>query len=404
MSHDKLAGLDSRLNNTFRTAPPYGWIIDASKINPDAEKKLVIFFGNDLPTLVAMGVDKDRYISQTNKCLDFVREHFSDCQLLFKPHPAGFNEGTLLDLSGFAFLEGKITSEIFLWQHHARIRCVFAIGSLSAANAYAMGLNAYLFSNFFDEIYSKELVEHKDANFVGLPKSLFLEDLTQKPKDNAYAINKNTLLERDIITLMGQHSGTIWFIVSTTQHLMLVVSLALMVRAHDPKRKIGLVISKHHRWDGVPWNDIKGHFDKIEVFPRLSYSMRLGKILAAIRTAFKIKQYPISSGDIICSVSQTDFIENCFVSYHKVFKVGLVTNGDFSLHYADDAPPYKRTYNFSFSRGSWFFNRILEPFLGLNRTIFMTYGDHKNYYLSRYQKPLNTIFDRLYISEVPKVD
>ena len=53
-------------------------------------------------------------------------------------------------------------------------------------------------------------------------------------------------------------------------------------------------------------------------------------------------------------------------------------------------------------KSSIFYNRILEPLLGLNRTLYLKSGDGTVFNISRYEKPLNDVYDRVWLFENAK--
>ena len=118
--------------------------------------------------------------------------------------------------------------------------------------------------------------------------------------------------------------------------------------------------------------------------------------MSAIMTAWKIKKLNIAPEDLLISISQVDFIENCFMSYHRNnYKVGLLMDAVFRVHYDSQNSVYSRNYLFKFNKASWFYNAIFEPCMRLNRSLMMFYG--RGLSITRYQKPVNEIFDRVYI-------
>jgi len=398
MNPKKLKDTDKTLKNVFEIPVPYGWAVKRMIQEPDKDKRKIIFFGNDLDGIIDLGVDKEKYIARVNQCLNFLRKHYAGYQLYLKPHPASMNEADFLDLKGFTIIDDKTTSEIFLWKNWGQIHSVFAVNSWSTFGAYSMGLNAHLFYRYFADIFGGKFFEQMEDMFFRMPASFFIGDLNDRPLDNAPVLKADDLLEGDLKKILNNNKGTVWLNISATEYVVLMVALAKLIKKTDPSRKVALIVSRHRRWNIINLDDIRDHFDEIVIMPRVYYTLRPRRLLTAIRTSWKIRRFPIAPQDIFISASQVEFVENCFVSYHKKnIRIGLVMNRDFHTHYSQDSLAYIRNDDFRFSKGSWFFNRIFEPILGLNRSVFMYYEQGEGIYITRYQKPINTVFDRVYL-------
>lgn len=404
MDPKKLLAVNKKINNIFETPFPYWWAFQGEGSAPKegSAGEMVIFFGNDAATFYKMGTDENLYVKRCNECLDYIRREFKGYKLCYKPHPADKAEQTALNLEGFNFLEDKINAELLLLQNHNQIRAVFSLGSASCLSAYSMGLNAHVFYKCFIDVCGDELIRQLDDFYYDMPQTFFIKSFDGKIVDNAPILRKDESMEMFFKEKLDNGRGKIWLTVFTTEYIVILIALAKLIKYLSPVRNIGLVISHHHYWDMIDPDYFKKYFDEIVVLPRVSYSLRPVMLWLAAKTARQIKKFKIDSNDILISASQAGFIENCFVSYHKnILKIGLVANKDFNLHYNVRNLIYACYDNFRFSKASWFFNKIFEPLLGINRSLFMFYGQGKASFIIRYQKPLNEVFDNVIILKSP---
>lgn len=404
MDPKKLPAVNKKLNNVSNAVFPYWWAFQGehSASEKDMDRKMVPFFGNDMATFTKMGMDATSYIKRCNKCLDYIRRELGDCRLCYKPHPADKEERVALNLDGFEMLEGDTNAEMFLFQNRDNIKAVFSVGSAAAYSAYAMGLNAHVFYRCFKDIYDEEFIRPLDEFYYNMPRPFFIKDFSEKRVDNAQILKKDEPLELFFRQILNENGGRIWLIALTIEYIVLLIALAKLIKNLAPSRKIGLIVSRHRYWDAVNADYFKKYFDEIIVWPRINYSLRPAKLLQAMRMAREIKKFEISEGDALISITQNSFVENCLNSYNnKNLKIGLIATKDFNLFYNSQNSVYTQNNDFRFSKASWFFNKIFEPLLGLNRSLFMFYGRGKGSFIVRYQKPLNEVFDQIVVLRAP---
>lgn len=402
MKLSKLIAINNKINNVLETPLPYWWAFQGE--NPELKgsrsKNIVVFFGNDLASFRKLGVNVDLYIKKCDECLDYLRKNFKNCQLCYKPHPADKEEGVLLNLDGFDFINDKINSELFLFQNKDWIKGVFSLGSASSWSAYGMGLNAYVFYKCFIDICGDELTRATDDYFFGMPRSFFIKDFDEKVTDNAEVLKKDERLELFFKQKLNYNQGKIWFVVLTTEYIVILIAVAKLIRSLTPARKIGLIISRHHYWNIVNRGYFDKYFDEIVILPRNNYSLQPAKLWRAVKMAWQIKNFKISQDDILISTAQNSFMENCFNSYHKNNpSICLMAGKDFNYNYNAQNSIRASYDNLRFNKAGWFFNKIFEPLLGLNRTLFMLCS--QSFYISRYEKPINEIFDHVFIMISP---
>ena len=399
MDPKNLISINKNIDNVSEAAFPYWWVFQGENLQASGQEgQMVVFFGNDMATFIKMGVDADRYIKKCNECLDYLRKNFKNYRLCYKPHPADKEEKVLLDLAGFDFINDKINSELFLFQNRDRIKGVFSEGSASSWSAYGMGLNAYVFYKCFVDVCGNDLTRPSDDFFFNMPQSFFIKNFNETIVDNARNLEKAESLELFFRQKLSENTGTVWLVAFTVEYIVWLIALAKLVKNLSPANRVGLIISHHRYWSSLNANYFKKYFDEIVVWPRINYSLRPAKLWQAVKTARQIKNFKISKDDILISIAQNSFVENCLNSYHKNnLKIGLIADKDFNLFYNSQNSIYTNNSDFRFNKASWFFNKILEPLLGLHRSVFMFYSRGGGYFITRYQKPLNEVFDRLII-------
>lgn len=408
MNVKNLKALDSTKNNVIFTQFPYYWAPERSEnlVKP-MQKNKVIFLGNDMSGFMnALGNNPEiakRYVKKVNECLDYLRKAYGkDADFFYKPHPADSDEKKYLNLADFKIVEEKENAEMFFWKNKENIKSVFAVNSLGLLSAYSFGINSYAFSEFFRPIFGESLFGSIDDCYAGLPDYFFIRDFNQEPAGYSIPLKSDFSAQSYFKNLINDNDGEIWFIVSATEFIVSLISIANFIKKLRPSVKINLVISRHHRWNLIDSEDLKLYFDNIFFMPRVFYSLKIKKILEAIKVWQKIKRLKLKPNDVIISGSQVEFVENCFISCcPKNQTVGLIMKRDFYANYDTTNSVFSKNRYFKFSKASWFFNKILEPTLGLNKTLFMTYAPGCTA-ITRYQKPINTIFDNVIIFDIPK--
>ncbi len=157
---------------------------------------------------------------------------------------------------------------------------------------------------------------------------------------------------------------------------------------------VNLVAVRHHRWDVIPTEDIEEYFDNIFFVPRIFYSLRPRKIYKAIKAARAIKKFPINPDDIILEVPGLGFAADCFTSYFRNnIRVVMLSQDVFKI--SCEEQKYSRTI-FRTRPGATFFNLIVEPILGLERTRWLE-DKRRIFNVDRYARSMNDVFDYVWI-------
>lgn len=396
----QLTGINSKINNVSTISLPYLWSLNKKGTDSESAlgKEMVIFFGSDMKGLLNLGaINKNLYVAKCNECLDYVRRNFSECNLYYKPHPADGKEQLFLNLENFNLVRDKTTAELFLWKNLPKVKYVFAVNSWAAVSARSFGLNVCLFNRLFKDVYEDKYYESVETYLAKVPNSLFISHFNQKPSENRITIVRDEILENDIRGLFSGFHGKVWMVISHTEFVVSMLSLARFIKSFLPNIKINLVVSRHPRWDFVELDDIRDYFDEIKFFPRIFYSLEPRKLFGNLKIAMAVKKLDVHPDDLIISFSQVEFLENCFLSYYRRNKrLGLITERDYNFNYNSGNQIFSCNDNFRFTKASWFYNKVLEPLLGLYKTLFLLYGNGE-LYVTRYQKPINDIFSRIFI-------
>ncbi|TSC74943.1 MAG: hypothetical protein G01um101444_120 [Parcubacteria group bacterium Gr01-1014_44] len=393
MSNDFPPVLNEAKKNIFSIVPPFYLLNELAQKSSANGEKWVVFWGTQFDNLPQ--INEKEFCKQTNLCLDYIRRNFSDYRLVYKPHPAEPVIYPLLNLTGFDVLNERTAAEFFVFKNMAKIKYVFSACSMASMTSWHLGLNSHSFWPLFKYTTIAETKDGYDDAFKKMPPEFFVSDLSQPVQENKKVLIRDQALWDNFSEILDKKRGVAWFILGDPGLLALTISMASLIRQISPGRKIGLIIEKHHRWVVMDMNEVKKHFDAIQIFPRLFYSLRPGKIWKQLLTARTIKNSKISSEDILIGGGAISLVENCFMSYFpKNYKIALLSDEAFRVCFGLKDPSFFRTH---FSRRAFTFsNLILEPLLGLHRTIYREdIGRVANF--GRYQEPVNDIYDQMLV-------
>jgi hypothetical protein len=386
--------------NVHEVAVPYG-LIGESNLGQRGNKQ-VIFWGASFLKLSDQ-LKIEEYVKITNMCLDYIRKQCVGYELFYKPHPAEKKELKLLDLKLFRILDDSKPAEIFIWKNLGKIAYSFSISSNASISAYSFGLNSYVFYKLFENAVGRATFEAWCDYFKNCPERISIHDLSKPLADNKEIPTVNDLLEQNMKKLLEENNGEIWFTIVEPSPVMIMVAIAKLIKNISPGRPINLVISQQHRWRAIDTNFLNDYFDDIKFLPRVYYSLKPERLLEAVRQAFKIQKLKIGSRDIIISFMafpNFSFVENCLVSYFgENKKVTFCYPANFNLMYALEFSGFFAQLKFKTKLASVFFNRVLEPCLGLYRTLYLQCDDGKIFNITRYEKPIHDIFDQVYLTQ-----
>ncbi|HYC34329.1 MAG TPA: hypothetical protein VEC13_01205 [Candidatus Paceibacterota bacterium] len=367
-------------------------------------ERMVIFFGTDFYNL-PIDSNRENYIIATNKMLSYIRKHFSGFRLIYQAHPNEKDELGHLDLSGFTIGEKKV-AEVLLYDNAARIEYVFSTCSWANGSAYAMGINSAVFLDLLKGCISDESILAYHSYFEGLPEEFFITSFDQEPPRQRH---DNSLREKDgfekIKGAIGD-SKKIWVLATDPALALRGAIICKELKETSPETKTGLLLISGRRWENV--KEGRKLFDVFDEVVEMShkkvwYSMRLPRIWNAIKVSFKMRKLPIKEGDTVISFSNLLFEENCILSYFKRIKKILMIESRWYFFVYEEQYRQLDPNAFNTFWGIRFFNFVLEPLLGLHRTIFKEFRDGKVINIFRYRKPLQETYDQTFVLMPDKI-
>ncbi|MBI2062840.1 MAG: hypothetical protein HYT61_01200 [Candidatus Yanofskybacteria bacterium] len=413
----KLEKLNTAKDNIAVFETPYPVFNELSL--EKTERKMVIFMGLDFRLFPDL--DQKNYIDVENKCLDYVRKECADCDLYYKPHPAEKDEQNFLNLASFKSIDDPSISEFFIMKNLCKIQYVFSPFSWISVSAYAMGLNSFVFSKLFKTAMGEARADFYDDYFKEMPPQFFINNFDQKLIENKRLIGKGELFEKEIKNALTLKKGAAWFVIADPGFLPIIIAMTRLIKSIDPERgregtqrasasygvdpsrKTNLIIVRHNRWDKMNIEEIRPYFDGVHIFKRTFYSLRPRKIFDAVKIAFSAKKLPIGSEGIIFGFTHSGFLENCLISYNKgAMKISCQNKLNLEWMYSIKRSATLSDDKFHQIKSNILYNRILEPLLGLNKTLYLKYGDGTVLNISRYEKPLNDVYDKVYLFENAK--
>ena len=398
MNITKYKGLNTERHNVEHVDFPYTWECEGAEMRGGAQK--VIFFGNDFRNLPY--ADLAEYARLTNLCLQYVREHCGGLSLYYKPHPSETDEPTMLNLTGFKLIQERNNAEIFLYQHRHEIKYVFSASSWASAAAFSFGISSYTFLEIFRSCMGDISTDfYRKLYFYELPESFFIDSLEHVFIENA-CIQTLAQVPESFHRILERKPKTIWFIMSDISFSATAVALAAQIKKENPSQRLALVISKHLRWNLIDVDFLTSHFNEVITLPRFFYSLRPLRLFRTIALALQIRKIKTDPSDIIFGFSGFQLVENAFISYHsRNYCVSFLNSRDLAIYYETDRCPFFSEHTFHWSKASLFHNKILEPILGLNRTLFVENTEQNILILVRYQKPVNEIYNHVYLLTMP---
>lgn len=374
-----------------RVSWPYFWLGEKEN-QPNAD--WVVFFGADFKNL---SVNRAFFVEKTNACLDYIRKYCSGHTLIYRPHPDEKDESSFLNLEGFSIQKDGQIAETFLLANRNKIKYVFSSCSTSSIAGFNLGLNAYSFYPYFRDIFKNVRKIFSDKYFSNLPSEFFIQNLDAVLLENKTVVIEDQRIKERFKSILSEHKGPVYFTIVENRLIVAIIGLARMVKEIFPGREVNLIVSGHHRWSREYLKELEIQFDKILFFPRHFYSLKPSKLLAAFSTARKIKNFKIEKGSILVGFAHHDFVENCFMSYNKdKARIAFLPEKIWELNFkVDELGIDPKT--FKFNKASFFYNKIFEPLLGLNRTVFAHYGGEDKFVFIKYQKPIEEVYDEVFL-------
>jgi hypothetical protein len=168
--------------------PSMAELPDFSKITasgPDRRRR-VLFFGT--PFLLIHNLPPEEYIEHLNRCLEYIRRHYPNCDLIYRPHPIETKEASRLNLNGFRTEDDREAAELYFLRHFAAIEAVYSVSSTVSRTALNNGLNAYSFWRCFP--FAETAAQFFEKLMGDVPEEFDIRDLTQPPI--AYQTSRKT--------------------------------------------------------------------------------------------------------------------------------------------------------------------------------------------------------------------
>lgn len=384
--------LSHNLNNNKNNILHFPFPLGILSNNTTRGRHMVIFLGEDFRNLP--GTDMAQVMHISNQCLDYIRRECRGYEFYYKPHPTETDEHTMLNLDGFTLME-RMPVEIFYIRYADKIKHVFSTCSSASRMAHDFGFNSSLFLEPIAPSLDPRTVQGFREFFSILPTECFIGDFSQPLKENRKPLEISGEFENQVKNIVAGRHGTVWMLIGDPNSLPYAKVIDILVKKYNPDMSMHLVISWHHRWQIVPMNDVKRLFNSVSIVPRPFYSLRPEKILRAWRAARLIRSWPVGKEDIIISRLGLAFTDNCFVSYFsRNPRVALMSKDFFDLACGEqnlNVERYRRRF------GATFFNRILEPLLGIEKTEYLENRQRAGWNIYRYVRPLNDIFDAVWV-------
>jgi len=391
-----------------KIAFPYGLsgVIGSVKTRDET----AVFFGADFLGMEKQpGFDKQLFVDGTNAMLAYMRRNFPNSRLLYQPHPNEVDEHTYLDLQGFERGE-KMVAEVFLYTHAADIVFVLSACSGASVSAYAMGFNAFVGIKLLEKALSPEIMSGYREYLAGTPESFFLNSLDATVPSRSSPAKED---ESHSIARLKEAVGSpkkLWVLVQSPSFMVQASLILKYARAGNPDLKAGILKVGGGRWrKTADVSTLERDFDDVVHVRehRVLYSARPLHLLKAALVAFSIRNLPIKRGDAVVSFCYTMFEEDCIISYFKkkARMIGIIENRWFHFTFVDMGKSLPAS-GFRAPLGALAFAWILEPLLGLYRTITKEYGAGVVINIFRYRAPLESVYDIALVTVpmVPKGD
>lgn len=375
---------------------PFPYLIDHnSKLSN--KPHVVIFFSTDFFNLPADS-NRNLFIERTNQALEYIRTQFPGRTLLYQVHPNEHDERKYLDLTGFTIGEPTI-AEVLLLERSEEIEYVFSINSWASASAYLMGLQAAVLFDAFTGALSEETMKGTRGYYAGFPNSFFIRSFDSLAPKQEFSVSQK--IERASLSVIAQAVGTpptLWVIANEPSTALRAAIIIRHLRRTNPTLRTVLLKLHHRRWNLVSLSEgIFSEFDEERDIPYIWYSAYPSKFIDAMRTARLIKALPLKTEDVIMSFAHPYFHENCFLSYHQgVRKILFIESRWYNFTYGGEALHLKQEEFFT-PFGARLFNLILEPLLGLHRSVYRQYADGRVLNIHRYRRSLEEIYDSIFV-------
>lgn len=149
----------------------------------EPSRRRVLFFGT--PFLLVRNLAPETYAEGVNRCLDYLRRNYPDCDLVYRPHPAETGEAAQLRLDGFNVEDDREVAELLFLRESHRIAAVYSVSSTVSRAALGAGLNAYCLWRTFP--FSPTNAAYFETLMGAVPPEFDVRDLAVPPVPYAAA-------------------------------------------------------------------------------------------------------------------------------------------------------------------------------------------------------------------------
>ena len=146
-------------------------------------RRRVLFFGT--PFLLVQNLPPEVYAEGLNRCLDYLRRGYPDCEWVYRPHPAETGEATRLRLDGFRVEDDREVAELLFLKEARRIAAVYSVSSTVSRAALGAGLDAYCLWRTFP--FSPTNAAYFETLMGTVPPGFDVRNLAQPPVPYAAA-------------------------------------------------------------------------------------------------------------------------------------------------------------------------------------------------------------------------
>lgn len=158
--------------------PSIAELHDFSASNGDGQRSdRVIFFGT--PFLLVQNMAPEVYIEHLSRCLDYIRRHYPNRDLVYRPHPAEVDESNKVKLDDFRVENDREVADLYFLRHFAEIEAVYSVSSTVSRTALNNGLNSYALWRCFP--FSETQKKFFERVMGDVPPEFEISDLAKPP-------------------------------------------------------------------------------------------------------------------------------------------------------------------------------------------------------------------------------
>jgi len=178
-----------------------------ARLGPRTSDRRILFFGT--PFLLVRNLEPDIYIEHLNRCLDYIRRFYPNCDLVYRPHPAETEEPKRIKLDSFRVENDREVADLYFLRHFVGIEAVYSVSSTVSRTALNNGLNSYALwrsfpftetqKNFFRRVMGDVPPEFEISDLTKPPVA-YQNEQAAEAKENSFssALNRAVDLKKTI--------------------------------------------------------------------------------------------------------------------------------------------------------------------------------------------------------------